>query len=88
MNIDPVAIHSQKTRRLLQFIKEKGKDGAKLREIWVNLTDGEERLPPACIINEIDRLKTDGKVVEVKEYKSQGYLRRFYDASFIPESSV
>jgi hypothetical protein len=88
MKCDPVAVHRQKTVRLLQFIREKGKDGSKLMEIWINLMFGEKRAPPACIISQLNRLEENGELIEVREPKPQGYLRRFYDLNFTPKKGV
>ena len=75
-------------KQLLQFIKEKGKEGEKLREVWINLGQDEDRAPPACIISQIDRLIRRGDLVEVREHKSQGYMRRFFYPSFGLEPDV
>jgi len=88
MACDPVAQKPRQTVQLLQFIKSKGKKGAKLREIWINLENGENRLPPACVISQLDMLKREGELIEVRENKPQGYMRRFYDPNHAPEDSV
>ena len=87
MSCDPAVQKTRQTVHLLHFIKSKGKEGAKLREIWINLVNGEYRLSPACVINQLDRLKREVEVIEVREHKSQGYLRRFYDLNHAPDNS-
>lgn len=84
MRNDPVTVQHQKSRIILQYIREKRKEGAKLRAIWLNSKFGDGRPSPAWIIHQLDRLEKNGELNEVREEKSQGYLRRFYDLNYQP----
>ncbi len=73
---------NRRRKRILQYVLDKGYDGASIRETCNELREPEQEIPVASIISNLDRLVALGQLVEKRNETPQGYIRRFYDPRY------
>jgi hypothetical protein len=80
---DPGANQLIRSFKILKYVEEEGEKGAELNDIWGKFRNIGSEVPRASIINQADRLVSEGHLVEVKESDPHGYVRRFYDPKYV-----
>ena len=76
----------KRRKRILQYVLDKGFDGASIREVMGELRSPEQDIPAASIISNLNRLVALGQIVEKRIETPQGYIRRFYDPRYTQNS--
>ena len=78
---------SNRRKRILRYVLDKGFDGASIREIWNEIRDSDNDVPVATIISHLDGIVESGQLIEKREEDTKGYFRRFFDPRYMENNN-